>query len=135
MKKPQHIPRKEYQEIMERFMNYLRELDKIYKETQLKRLKAGEIRAIIDDIINTICMGQSKFFIRQIKSYEYVKYLKHIIGVTKRDIGEMLGYTVQNRHSAVIYNCMVIENYLEIKDKKYYELITLIDERIERILK
>ena len=130
MRKPQHIPRKEYNEIMDRFVNHLRVMDKIYKETQLAKLKVSEIRSIIDDVINAMCVGQSKFFIRQIKAYEYWKYLD----LTKCVIGKMLGYTQKNYHSAVIYCRNVIEDYIATRDDKYYNLIMDIDEKIKTIL-
>lgn len=112
-------------------MNYLRAVDRIYKETQLARLEMSEISAMIDNVIEEMCIGESKFFKRQMRAYEYEKYLD----TTKREIGKMLGYTESNYHSAVIYNCKVINNYLSTRDTKYYDLILTIDEKLQTILK
>jgi len=141
MKKPDHIPEWMFERMVRRFMKNVREVDEVYRNCKLRTLERDQI---IEVILSTIaayveCRAFGGIFTKQLKTYFLEKYL-HPFYMTKVEIGAFMGYKKQENksthlHSMTIHNCQVIENYLFTKDRRYYEDILTIDEKLQTILK
>ena len=143
-----HIPDYEYERIVKRFMQFLRNVDQIYSKSQQKKLESEEICAVISGVVHAYFDGSDfsgrypkRIFRKQIVSYFLNKYLNERFPMlmTKSQIGAYVGYNnvtgkSTHLHSMTIHNCGVIEDYIYTKDPKYYHEILDIGEKIKNVL-
>ena len=138
VKVPEYIPNKTYNEILDRFMNLLHELDDIYKTTRLKYLERDMVILVIRAVVNSFheqnLIGEN--LRRQMITYEINKYFG--AEMDRWEIGKLAGSKCTNPRYArnlVYKNLKKINDYIDTRDPKCFGEIMDIDERIERILK